>query len=87
MLGFCKRIRQKDPTAYVSPSGEEMTYTKVVGENAKSLRLTEGVWKIVLTSNADTSTACITVAQGGFFLIVRERKLSRAYVELAYRIS
>ena len=54
-----------------SPSGEETTYTKAFGENAKSVRLKKGVWTVVLTSNAGTSTAHITVTPGGMLLIVR----------------
>ena len=54
-----------------SPSGEETTYTKAAGENAKSVRLTKGVWTIELTSNAGTSTAHITVTPGGIVLIVK----------------
>ena len=54
-----------------SPSGDETTYTKAAGENAKSVRLTKGVWTIELTSNAGTSTAHITVTPGGIVLIVK----------------
>ena len=54
-----------------SPSGEETTYTKAAGENAKSVRLTKGVWTVVLTSSAGTSTAHITVTPGGMVLIVK----------------
>ena len=54
-----------------SPSGEETTYTKAAGENAKSVRLTKGVWTVVLTSSAGTSTAHITVTPGGIVLIVK----------------
>ena len=54
-----------------SPSGDETTYTKAVGENAKSVRLTKGVWTVVLTSSAGTSTAHITVTPGGIVLIVK----------------
>lgn len=54
-----------------SPSGDETTYTKATGENAKSVRLTEGVWTVVLTSSAGTSTAHITVTPGGIVLIVK----------------
>jgi len=54
-----------------SPSGDETTYTKAAGENAKSVRLTKGVWTVVLTSSAGTSTAHITVTPGGMVLIVK----------------
>ena len=54
-----------------SPSGDETTYTKASGENAKSVRLTKGVWTVVLTSSAGTSTAHITVTPGGMVLIVK----------------
>ena len=54
-----------------SPSGDETTYTKAAGENAKSVRLTKGVWTVVLTSSAGTSTAHITVTPGGIVLIVK----------------
>ena len=54
-----------------SPSGDETTYTKTSGENAKSVRLTKGVWTVVLTSSAGTSTAHITVTPGGMVLIVK----------------
>ena len=54
-----------------SPSGEDTVYTKASGENAKPVRLTKGVWTVVLTSSAGTSTAQITVTQGGMMLIVR----------------
>ena len=54
-----------------SPSGEETTYTKAAGEDAKSVRLTKGVWTVVLTSSAGTSTAHITVTPGGMVLIVK----------------
>ena len=54
-----------------SPSGEETIYTKASGENAKSVRLTKGVWTVVLTSNVGTSTAHITVTPGGMVLIVK----------------
>ena len=54
-----------------SPSGDETTYTKAAGEDAKSVRLTKGVWTVVLTSSAGTSTAHITVTPGGIVLIVK----------------
>ena len=54
-----------------SPSGDETTYTKAAGENAKSVRLTKGVWTVVLTSSAGTSTAHITVTPGGLVLIFK----------------
>ena len=54
-----------------SPSGEETIYTKTAGENAKSVRLTKGVWTVVLTSSAGSSTAHITVTPGGIVLIVK----------------
>ena len=54
-----------------SPSGDETTYTKAAGEDAKSVRLTKGVWTVVLTSSAGTSTAHITVTPGGMVLIVK----------------
>ena len=54
-----------------SPSGDETTYTKAAGENAKSVRLTKGVWTVVLTSSAGTSTAHITVTPGGFVMIFK----------------
>ena len=54
-----------------SPSGDETTYTKASGENAKSVRLTKGVWTVVLTSSAGTSTAHITGTPGGIVLIVK----------------
>ena len=54
-----------------SPSGDETTYTKAAGENAKSVRLTKGVWTVVLTSSAGTSTAHITVTPGGIVLIIK----------------
>ena len=54
-----------------SPAGDVTTYTKASGENAKSVRLTKGVWTVVLTSSAGTSTAHITVTPGGMVLIVK----------------
>ena len=54
-----------------SPAGDVTTYTKASGENAKSVRLTKGVWTVVLTSSAGTSTAHITVTPGGMILIIK----------------
>ena len=51
-----------------SPSGDETIYTKAAGENAKSVRLTKGVWTVVLTSSAGTSTAHVTVTSCGMIL-------------------